>query len=382
MHPKPRVIVTSLADVTMDARILRQIAFLSDAYAVVVAAPGRTPGLGVDFVPLPVTGGAARVRQLARIGLRLAGRYRRAYWADDDTRAWREILRGIGPAEAIIVNDLLALPLALDAAGDAAVIFDAHEHWTSESASWGRAQRLSMRNAHEWAVDVAVPTAAAMMTVSPGIASDYERRIGIRPTLVTNAPFFHDLQPSGVSEPIRLVHVGIADERRRLEDTIDAVRSLGDRFSLDLVLVRENDYRRRLEALAGSDGRIRVLPPVPTADLVSFANAYDVGVFLLPARFPNQTHVLPNKLFDYLQARLAIAIGPSPEMAAIVREWDCGVVSETFEVDDFAAALNGLTVDGVERMKANASGAAAALNADNNREIVLDLVRRAIAREP
>jgi glycosyltransferase involved in cell wall biosynthesis len=368
----------SLADVTMDARILRQVEFLTGSYDVVVAAPGEPlQAPRVEFVQLP-SRGTSRGRRLQRIGLRLAGRYARAYWLEDEVCARRETLRAAGPVSAIIVNDLLALPLALDVADGAAVIFDAHEHWTSESASWGPVQRLSMRGAHEWVVDHAVRHSAAMMTVSPGIAREYEKRAGVRPTLVTNAPFQRDLEPSPVDDPIRLLHVGIADERRRLEDTIEAVRSLGDRFSLDLVLVRENEYRRRLEALARSDGRIRILPPVPTAELVAFANAYDVGVFLLPARFPNQTHVLPNKLFDYIQARLAIAIGPSPEMAAIVREWDCGVVSDTFEVDAFAAALSTLTKADVERMKASAARAAAVLNADNNREIVLDLVRAAV----
>src|SRR6185503_15287812 len=140
---------------------------------------------------------------------------------------------------------------------------------------------------------------------------------------------------------------GVADERRRLEDTIEAVRSLGGRFTLDLVLTRQNEYRRRLEQLAGSDAGIRVLPPLPTQELLSFGNAYDVGVFLLPARFPNQVHVLPNKLFDYIQSRLAVAIGPSQEMAAIVREWDCGVISESFAPEDFAASLGKLTVEEV-----------------------------------
>jgi hydroxyethylthiazole kinase-like sugar kinase family protein len=214
--------------------------------------------------------------------------------------------------------------------------------------------------------------------VSPGIASEYEHRVGVRPALVTNAPFHQALAPSAVHDPIRLLHVGLADPRRRLEDTIEAVRSLGSGFTLDLVLARANAYRRRLERLVAGDQRIRILPGVPTGELVSFANSYDVGMFLLPANFPNQVHVLPNKLFDYIQARLAVAIGPSPEMAAIVREWDCGIVSESFTTESFASSLACLTAAEVERMKDNSNRAAAVLTAEQNREIVLDLVQRAI----
>ena len=306
------------------------------------------------------------------------GRYEAAYWLDQDVRGWRTELEGVLPVDAIVVNELYSLPLARALGDDVPMVFDAHEHWTSESASWTRLQRISMRRAHEWIVDRFVPQTAGMMTVSAGIARDFERRTGVSPSLVTNAPFFEPLTPTGVSEPIRLLHIGVADERRRLEDTIAAVRSLSAGFTLDLILTRENEYRGRLERLAAEDDRVRVLPPVPSQELLAFANAYDVGVFLLPARYPNQIHVLPNKLFDYIQARLAVAIGPSPEMAEIVREWECGVVSNSFTPEAFADALDGLSVDRVEGMKSNADRAARVLNANANRDKVISLVRNAI----
>ena len=65
--------------------------------------------------------------------------------------------------------------------------------------------------------------------------------------------------------------------------------------------------------------------------MLEFANQYDVGVFLLPASFPNQVHVLPNKLFDYIQARLAVAIGPSHEMAEVVRDGTAASSRTTFD---------------------------------------------------
>jgi Glycosyl transferases group 1 len=228
-------------------------------------------------------------------------------------------------------------------------------------------------------VDEYVSRTAAMMTVSRGIADEYRARAGVSPALVTNAPFFQELDPSPVSEPIRLLHVGFADARRRLELTIDAVRSLAGNVTLDLVLTRNPDYRQELQARIANDPHIRILPPVSARDVISFSNAYDVGVHLLPPDYPNMMHALPNKLFDYIQARLAVAIGPSPEMARIVREWDCGVVSDSFTAAAFAEALKGLTVDVVERLKRNSDRAARVLNANSNRETILDLVDRAIA---
>lgn len=382
---RDRVLVLSLSELALDARVLRQVEFLATRFDVSVAAFGNEPELppGVAFVELPVsqTVGAARSRAEAagRLGLRLAGSYNRAYWLDARVRRWKDELGRLLPVDAVVVNDLFALPLARAAAGDTPLVFDAHEHWSSESASWTRLQRISMRQAHAWIVDHHVPRTAGMMTVSRGIAREFARRTGARPRLVTSAPFFHDLRPSPVSSPVRLIHVGVADERRRLEDTIEAVRSLEGRFSLDLVLLRDNRYRRHLERLVAAEPLIRILPPVPSRRLVSFANDYDVGVFLLPQRYPNQVHVLPNKLFDYIQARLAVAIGPSPEMAEVVSEWDCGVVSSSFEAGAFAEALEGLTAEEIARMKANADRAAHVLTAEANRDTVVSLVDSAIA---
>jgi hypothetical protein len=380
---RPRILVISLSELALDGRVRRQLQFLSSDFEVVVAAvssPLTMPG--VQFAALEPSIGPSyprRFESLARVGLRLARRYERAYWLDSRIRHWARTLKSVGEVDAILVNDPWALPVALAVAGKTPVIFDSHEHWTSESASWTWWQHVSMRKAHEWIVDRLIPRTAGIMTVSPGIVDAYQRRIGVRPALVTNAPFYEPLNPTPVHSPIRLVHVGCADERRRLEDTIDVVRSLGERFTLDMFLLRENPYRRRLERMVARDERIRILPPVPREDLIKVSNEYDVGVFLLPSKYPNQIHSLPNKLFDYIQARLAVAIGPSPQMAAVVHKWECGVVSESFSPTAFAALLDSLSTSEIERMKSNAHRAASVLTADENRATFLGVITDAIS---
>lgn len=384
--PRRRILVLFLTHLADHGRVLRQIEILASRHDIVVAAfSGDGEVQGIEFVRLD-EGVPRRARAgleaAVRLLLRLVGRHRLAYWFDSRVRGWRRTLQTVTAVDAVVVNHLAGLPLASEVAGGPPVVFDAHEHWTSESASWNWRQRVSMRGAHEWLVDAHAGRAAGIMTVSEGIARDYEARIGVAPELVTNAPFFRQLEPSPVGDPIRMLHVGLADPRRRLEDTIEALRFLDDRFCLDLVLGGRDvhpEYHDRLSALADADPRVRVLPPIPNDELIAFANGYDIGVFLLPARYPNQLHVLPNKLFDYIQARLAVAVGPSPEMAAIVRRWECGVVSDSFEPESLAAALTTLTAEGIERMKGNANRAAQVLTADANRGAVLALVERALS---
>ena len=267
---RPRVLVIGLTDLAIDGRVRRELEFLSEDYDVVVAAFGPAPSMDAEFVRLPSALPSVlrqRAESATRVGLRLAGRYDAAYRLDGRVRKWRGALESALPADAIVVNNLVLVPLAFALAAGTPVIFDAQEHWTSESESWTSVQRLSMRGAHEWIVDRHLPHVAEMLTVSAGLAREYEQRLGVLPSVVTNAPYFQPLSPSPVAEPIRLVHFGVADERRRLEDTIEAVRDLEGRFTLDLALVRHNDYRKRVEHLVATAPNIRLIPPVPQAEL-------------------------------------------------------------------------------------------------------------------
>jgi hypothetical protein len=124
---------------------------------------------------------------------------------------------------------------------------------------------------------------------------------------------------------------------------IEAMRHLDERFTLDFVLVPSVPrYLEQLKSAAGADRRIRFLPPVAMQELPRFLNGYDAGIYLLPPNNFNNRFSLPNKFFEFVQARLAIVVGPSPEMAAQVRRHDMGVVAEDFTPAAFARAVSGL----------------------------------------
>ena len=69
---------------------------------------------------------------------------------------------------------------------------------------------------------------------------------------------------------IRLAHSGAAVPGRNLEGTIEAVKMLDDRFTLDLYLVKARDggrYWQQLKDLAASDPRITFHDAVPPEEL-------------------------------------------------------------------------------------------------------------------
>ena len=105
-------------------------------------------------------------------------------------------------------------------------------------------------------------------------------------------------------------------------------------------------------------------------------NAYDVGLFLLPPNNFNYRHALPNKFFEFIQAGLAVAIGPSPEMATLVERHGCGVVAESFEPQALARALQGLTTEKLMAFKDAAHRAADELSFERDGTLILSEIDR------
>jgi hypothetical protein len=114
--------------------------------------------------------------------------------------------------------------------------------------------------------------------------------------------------------------------------------------------------------------------------------SYDVGLYSLQPTSFNNLHALPNKFFDFVQAGLAVVIGPSPDMAALVATHDLGVVADGFDRDSVRAALAGLDPAAVDRWRANARAARPVLSAENEaarlRAVVGSVLFQRPATEP
>jgi glycosyltransferase involved in cell wall biosynthesis len=374
-----RVLVITFSDLDRDPRPNRQIDALAKHHEVTAAGFGPADVSAARFIELrpPHSPVRERSNQAAGLSRILSRRFERAYWGNRLVGSSLARIDRTRP-DLIVANEIYTLPLALRIADGAPVLFDAHEYYPEYFVQL-RWWRLVMAPYFTYLCRRYMPLASAATTVSPGIAALYGSAIGIEPEVITNAPPRSRLTPRPVGQPVRLLHHGSADPRRRLERMVEAVLMLEGRFVLDLILVGEEPALNRLRRAARGDPRIRFLPPVPMRDIARVANGYDVGVYLLEPRGPNQTHSLPNKLFEFVQARLAIAVGPSPDMAELVRSYGIGVVADDFTPAAFARALSCMNDGAITRMKGRSHAAADELCAERNAERLLTLVERLLA---
>lgn len=383
MESQKSILIVVFSNLRHDARVKRQIRFLMGKYSLTVVCFDSEDMDDVRLIRITQTPltilrkiviGVCLIVGLYRIGHRLLHDY-------------GSIARRLAEEsfDLVIANDVETLPFAFAQRNGPNVLLDAHEYAPRhfEDRLWWRVffKGLNIHLCKKY-----IPRLAGMITIGDGLAKEYEQNFGIRPAVVTNATNYHPLEP-GITNPnrIRLVYHGIANPSRKIEIMIEMMEFLDERFTLDLILMtsdfaakRTKRYIQNLHRIAGMNPGVTILPQLPSNEVVSFIHKYDIGVFLLPPINFNYANTLPNKLFEYIQARLGVAVGPTPEMAAIVRKYGIGLVADDFTPASLAEKLNALTEDDVKLFKQRSSLAARDLSAENNELIFLESVDVAI----
>ena len=127
-------------------------------------------------------------------------------------------------------------------------------------------------------------------------------------------------------------------------------------------------------ARANLDSRVHLLPPKPQQEVISYASGADVGIIALQQTRLNHRLALPNKLFEYLMARLPVAVGRLPNVCAIVEKYGIGRVFDETNPDDIAYSIEEiLSEDTYRSLKRATHRAARELSWENESEKYLDL---------
>ncbi len=375
-----RIAVLSWSDLSRDARVSRQIEALSKLYIVDTFAWG---------LPRFVSGESYLVsdkrlvgfHRFARRGLLAARQFEQYYWTNPVVVDAQSKIDS-NNYELIVANDIDTLPLALKLGADrrVPVLFDAHEFSPAEFEE-SLSFRLFVKPYKHYLCSQYIPKVGGMLTVSPGLASRYASDYKAQPEVVYNAPVFHprhekSMQVPG-SEQIKLVHHGASDPARRIDCMVEGVILAGSKFSFDLYLVPTNQkYMEKLKKYAEECDRIRIHPPVPTAQIVSTISQYDIGMFVYPASSFNQRYCLPNKFFDFIQARLPVLIAPLPDLENLTKAYDIGWIAPACSSEAIAETLTQIKIDSVKAMAKSLDVAAEELSFDRSEEVLLRSVER------
>lgn len=393
INSKKDILIITLNDLTYDVRLKRQIEifkeFATNVGLVCLRAEGKIEGVEVVELGASPRNIAGKVNKAARLisGLYLGieiflnnfQRHKLDKSADD-------VLEELTfEPNIIIANEPISIPLSLNIRKvikkDVPILVDLYEYYYDLYKDFFYKNFLQKYNTY--ILDKYLKEAKTIITVSNKLAEAYEKMFGLQTFVFYNVPFYYDLKPLKPRSVIKLVHHGGAKRVRKLEKLIELMHKLNKDYELHLYLIPiERDYLNELEENSGKllNKRIFFHPPItPSEKIPEVINQYDIGITMFEKTTKNIEFALPNKFFEFIQGRLMNLSTPySREVEETIKEYDLGIVTRTFDVNETAEILNNLTPEQIMKYKENADRAAKIFHAGNEEKKLKKLIEEVV----
>ena len=277
--------------------------------------------------------------------------------------------------QVVLVEDVDILPFAFEVTEKKEkIIFDAREYFPQEIGGnilW----RIFIQKYRKYLCEAYLKKCKNVLTVSNGLKNLYKKNYSIDALLFRSVPQYSDITVKALCvDKVRMVHHGIANPDRCLETMIDVFDGLNDRYELNFYLKGNESYISCLKERAKNSPNIKFHKPVAYNNILPMLEQYDIGFYLLEPSGPNTQYALPNKLFEFIQARLAVVIGPSMDMADIVNEFNCGFVADNFNPKAMTRLLNNLTNEEIATAKKRSNVAAKVLCYEEESKKIINLI--------
>jgi len=265
------------------------------------------------------------------------------------------------PADIYHAHDVSALPACFVAASlrRKPIIFEAHEMPLFERplSDLGRVRRWLRRLLGVLLAHI-VPRCAGIITVSPPIVEEIRSRYGVpEVTLIRSVPEYRAVSKSdrlrqylGLKPEVRIaLYQGYLQPNRGLDRLVRAAAFLAQDIVIIMMGKNTGTTQAQLEALIASEGaadRVKILPPVPYAELLDWTASADIGLNVASPDYSlNVRYFLPNKLFEYLMAGLPVLTSPLEAMVDVIKTYDVGQVLPSLAPADIGEAINRMLAD-------------------------------------
>ena len=251
----------------------------------------------------------------------------------------------------------------------ARVVLDVHEHYPSRLDAHLPARLRPLlaplaRAAIRRACRLAAGRADAVVLAKDGLEGDFAGApviIAVRNYAGTARVTPRRHAPG----PVTLLHLGALGRSRGALEMLEALALCPAGTALRLVGRftdgSEPDFTARAAAL-GLSGRVQRHGWLPQDQALAEAARADIGLVLFQPGEENHRLALPHKLFDCMLAGLpVIAPAFATEVAAVLRQADCGLLVDSADPEAIATAVATLA-DPALRARLGANGRAAALD--------------------
>jgi glycosyltransferase involved in cell wall biosynthesis len=376
-----KILLISPSEISKDPRVLAHIEVLKEFGEVISVGYGGQPpwvsrhisiNKASKYLPTSVLG-LIRVLVGSNLSAAKSTRFSRDVLANTDVEVF----------ELVVANDVHSLAIAheISQRSKASLWVDMHEYAPLEGEDDWR-WRLLLKRYVSAVCREFLKLADCVTTVGEAIRLKYEEDSGREVQLLMNTAEYLPRRVEAEKperENLTLIHVGVAIRARRLENMIEAVKNLKG-VSLDLLLLpTDGAYFNEINERIASVENVKVLSPIATENIAHFISHYDCGIVTIPPTSFNYANALPNKLFQYIQARLAVITGPIPEVARIVNDYGIGWVTRDFSPEEIRITIESARDSGLAGVEQNLDKAALELSRENENQIRKSIIRKLIS---
>lgn len=262
--------------------------------------------------------------------------------------------------DVVVGNDLNAAVSAMELSKSTGkpFVYDAHEYYSGQSNRLNEHEKKTIQQVES----EVVKAAAGLMTVSYSIKDKLNELYGQHNwSVILNIPEIKTTahQPADNGSIVKVVYhtANLSLTGRNVQLLIDAIAIADKKFHLTLIGNCKGDGREVLKKYleAHIANRYELKDAMPLDALLQHAATCDIGAVLNHPSNENNNLTIPNKIFEYMAAGLAIVSFPVEGTRFLFEEKEIGTLTPTVDEEGLKAALEqtGKNTETMMRLKAN-----------------------------
>jgi glycosyltransferase involved in cell wall biosynthesis len=337
---KKKVIISVISDLVTDQRVNRAALTLHESgYEVVLVGRKLKKSLAVGERPY-------RVKRFSLWFEKGA-----LFYACYNFRLFFYLL--LSKADILVSNDLdtLLANYSVSKLKNIKLVYDSHEYFTEVPELVSRPLVRSVWLNIERRI---FPMLKHVYTVNNSIASVYTNKYKVDVKVVRNLPF--RIQ-AGIN-PVSRRDFGIPEDAkvflfqgaginidRGAEESIESIANVPGAVLLFIGGGDVIDQLKQKVVEKNLTGKVFFIPRQPLNELIKFTMMADFGLTLDKDTNLNYRFSLPNKLFDYIQAKLPVLATDLPEIRRVIEKYDIGMLTASCEPPILAEKMRKMVAD-------------------------------------